>query len=143
MGDKSTYAELRDAALRWTAKANSIKEQGEEIAGEALALGATSVGCFGTGLVDQYKGKDLGNGIKQHKIGSLPSSALVGGVLEGAAAFGAFGKYSRVGFSLGHGCVGGYVNTLGRLAGQSLLDKSAATSTTSETKVETKQAVNA
>lgn len=124
---KTSLQEWRDLAVRAQRKASELREHGEELAGEFLGTIGVSTGTFTAGVVDQWRGKDIsdGKGIKQHAWGRVPSSLSVGVGLLGAAAFGVFGKHARVGYSLGQGGVGGYTNTIGRLVGQAILDKSA------------------
>lgn len=128
MGDKSTFQELRDAAARWKRKADEVRGQAEEIAGEVISTVGVAGGCAAAGFLDELKGADIGNGIRQHKVGSIPTSLGAGVLLEGAAAFGLFGKYSRIGYAVGQGGVGAYANTMGRLAGANMREKSASRS---------------
>lgn len=137
---KTTFQELRDAATRWKRKADEFRAQGEEIAGEIIATIGVSFASAAIGFVDELKGVDVGNGIRMHKVGSLPTGLAAGALLEGAAAFGLLGKYARIGYAMGQGCVGAYANTQGRVAGAKLREKSAETSKPAETKVETKVA---
>lgn len=123
---KTSLQEWKDIAVRAQKKVGELREQGEEFAGEFLATVGVGTGTLTSGIVDQWRGKDVSNGkgIKQHAWGRVPSSLAVGLAFEGAAAFGVFGKYARVGYSLGQGGIGGYSNTIGRLIGQAILDKS-------------------
>lgn len=133
MGDKSTVQELRDAALRWKSKAQQIQAGAEEMAGEFIATCAVGASSAAGGFLDELKGQDVGYGIRQHKIGNIPTTAGAGALLEGAAAFGVFGKYSRVGYALGQGAIGAFTNTWGRMLGAGVREKSAKTSVTMET----------
>lgn len=121
-----TITELRNAVERWQRKAKDMSERGEELAGEVLRTGASNGASFMAGVLDQVKGVDLGAGIKQHKVGDIPTTLGVGVASELAAAFGVFGKYATVGFAFGQGALNSYTNTLGRLAGQAMLEKQSA-----------------
>jgi hypothetical protein len=130
MADKTTFQELRDAAARWKKKADDVRGQAEEIAGEVIATVGVAGGSAAAGFLDELKGESIGHGIRQHKIGSVPTSLGAGALLEGAAAFGMFGKYSRIGYAVGQGAVGAFANTMGRLAGANMREKGAELSKT-------------
>lgn len=135
---KTTFQELRDAASRWKKKADEFRNQGEEIAGEMIATLGVGLGSAAGGFLDELKGESIGHGIRCHKIGTLPTSLAAGVALEGAAAFGLAGRYSRIMYAVGQGAVGNYCATMGRLAGANVREKSSETSKPAETKVETK-----
>ena len=120
MGDKTTFQELRDAANRYKKMAENVKGQAEELAGEAIATAGVAAGNAACGFVDELKGEDVGNGVRQLKIGTIPASAGAGALLWGASALGMFGKYSRAGFALGEGAIGAAANTFGRVLGANM-----------------------
>lgn len=139
---RTTFAELRDAAARWKKKADDFRAHGETIAGEVIATAGVGIGSAGGGFLDEFKGEVIGHGIRQHKVGSLPTSLAAGVLLEGAAALGFFGKYDRIGYAVGQGAVGNYCSTMGRLAGANVREKSATDAKPSKavTKTEAKTA---
>lgn len=132
MSDKktTTFQELRDAASRWKRKADEFRAQGEEIAGEVISTLGVGIGSAAGGFLDELKGESIGHGIRQHKIGSLPTSLAAGVALEAAAAFGVAGKYARIMYAVGQGSVGNYCSTMGRLAGANVREKSTSTTAT-------------
>lgn len=136
---RTTFAELRNAAIRAKRKADEVKGHVEEIATALLSTAGSAAGSATIGVLDEWKGEVIENGVRMHKVGNLPTGLAAGLAFEAAAALGAFGKMAAVGYSLGQGGVSAYSNTVGRLAGARLREKSA--SETTATKTESKSVV--
>jgi len=115
---KSKLAAANDAIQRTKAVFGRYKERTEEIAGNAKEGVLIGVTTFGMAAGDQMLGEEVVAGIRQHKVGGIPTSAIATGVIVAGTVLGTFGKQGDVGWALAKSSLAEWLAKEGTIAGE-------------------------
>jgi hypothetical protein len=115
---KSKLAQAHDAIQRTKAVFGRYKERTESIAGNAKEGILIGVSAFGLAAADQMLGEEVVSGIRQHKVGGLPTAALATGVVALGTVAGVFGKQEDVGWAAAKSALAEWLAKEGTIAGE-------------------------
>jgi hypothetical protein len=131
---KSKLAAANDAIQRTKAVFGRYKERTEEIAGNAKEGILIGVATFGLAAGDQMLGEEVVSGIRQHKVGGIPTAAIATGVVVAGTVLGTFGKQGDVGWALAKSSLAEWLAKEGTIAGEKVRLKRDALVSKPETK---------
>lgn len=138
---QSALSKATAAYERMKVQADKAKATGTMLAREIVSTGESLAVSVGVGFADEYWGVEK-NGVRTHTVSGVPTALLGAAALKLAGALGVTGEFQRDAFAFGTGAACGYGTNQGRALAIKFRASQAA-KTTTKTKVEEKQAVNA
>jgi hypothetical protein len=123
---KSTVGELKQFAESMKRQRDAVKEKGSEIAENLITTTVAGVTSTAAGFADAALGKDVGNGVRRHMVGKVPTAFGAGVIAMGAAAFGFLGQKGGqlAGYATGTGGICSYGYSMGYEQGVDFRTKS-------------------
>jgi hypothetical protein len=125
-------SELKESILRLRSRISKGRETIEEVSSNLTGLAVGGVLGYGSGVLDQRYGKEIAAGVKQHRLGNVPTTLLATGAGVAVTLLGGFGKMSHIGWDATKSAFTSYSNTMGRAAAVALEEKAGKSSETAD-----------